>query len=101
MTPGRSPCDAADEPKRRWDRLVSSDRSSISLRALGLRALRLRAMQAPRRLLRSDAHFRRRRLDVGGDVLLELQEVLLEHADQFARGLVEGRLVLPGLERIE
>src|SRR5690242_17696580 len=52
-------------------------------------------------LLRGDAHFRRRGAHVGVDVLLELHEVLLEHADQLARGLVELELVLPGFLRIE
>ena len=52
-------------------------------------------------LLRRDPHLRRRRLDVGRDVALELGEVLLEHADEVARGFVELGLVLPGLERIE
>src|ERR1035438_3475114 len=57
--------------------------------------------ETKRRSLRRDAHFRRRRLDVGRDVIFELGEVLLEHADQIARGLVELRLILPGLERVE
>jgi hypothetical protein len=34
-------------------------------------------------------------------VALERDEVLLEHGDEVARGLVELRLVLPGLVRIE
>ena len=51
-------------------------------------------------LLRGDAHFRRGGAHVGLDVLLELHEVLLEHIDQLARGLIEFELVLPGFLRI-
>ena len=58
-------------------------------RALLLRHRKLRA------LLGRDPHLRRRRADVGFDVVLELHEVLLEHRDQLARGLVELGLVLP------
>ena len=43
------------------------------------------------RLFRGDPHFRRGGAHVGIDVVLELHEVLLEHVDQLARGLVELR----------
>src|SRR5690242_396014 len=52
-------------------------------------------------LLRGDPHFRRGRLDVVVDVRLELDEVVLEHAHQLARRLVELGFVLPGLVGIE
>src|SRR5215470_20381379 len=54
-----------------------------------------------RRLLRRDAHLGRSGAHVGIDVLLVLDEVLLEHAHQLARGVVEGGFVLPGLHRIK
>src|SRR5215470_8424338 len=53
------------------------------------------------RLFGGDPHFRRGGAHVGIDVLLELHEVLLEHVDELARGLIELELVLPGLLRIE
>src|ERR1700686_4106496 len=50
----------------------------------------------------------RRELDLGGggadigvDLGFELGKILLEHADQRARGLVELALVLPGFDRVE
>src|ERR1700722_13148858 len=52
-------------------------------------------------LFRRDPHLGRRRLDVGIDVGFVFDEVLLEHAHELARGLIEGRFVLPGLHRIE
>src|SRR3984957_10459175 len=58
----------------------------------------------PRRapgLLRGDADLGLGGADVGVDVALERHEVLLEHADECTRGVVELRLVLPGLVRIE
>src|SRR5262249_40934698 len=51
-------------------------------------------------LLRRDAHFGSGRAHVGIDVLLVFDEVLLEHAHQLARGLVERGFVLPGLHPI-
>src|SRR5882724_8869530 len=53
------------------------------------------------RLLRRDAHLGCGGAHVGVDVLLVLDEVLLEHAHQLARGVVEGGFVLPGLHRIK
>ena len=46
-------------------------------------------------------YLRRRRLHLGIYGLLELREVLLEHADKLVRGLIERRLVGPGLVRVE
>src|SRR5262245_38594962 len=48
-----------------------------------------------RRLLRRDAHLGCGGAHVGIDVLLILDEVLLEHAHELARGVVEGGFVLP------
>src|SRR5581483_10319640 len=52
-------------------------------------------------LLRRELYVGRGGADVGVDLGLELGEVLLEHRDQGAGGLVELGLVLPGLDRIE
>jgi len=51
--------------------------------------------------LRRDAHFRSCGAHVGFDVVLELNEVLLEHANELPRGLVEFEFVLPGFLRIK
>jgi hypothetical protein len=51
-------------------------------------------------LLRREPHFRHRGADFRRDVVFELGEVLLEHLDQRARGLVELFLVFPGLESL-
>src|ERR1700687_3527600 len=51
--------------------------------------------------LRRELHFRRGGADVGVDLGFELGEILLEHADQGPRGLVELGLVGPGLDGIE
>src|SRR6266436_320785 len=48
-----------------------------------------------------ELHFRRGGADVGVDLGFEFCKVLLEHADQRARGLVELGLVGPGLDGIE
>src|SRR5438067_2240073 len=53
------------------------------------------------KLLRRELHVRRGRTDLGVDLGFKLGKVLLEHADQRARGLVEGVLVLPGVDRVE
>src|SRR5436190_2465183 len=47
--------------------------------------------------LSGDAHLGRRGAHLGVDIVLELGEVLLEHADELARGVVEGSFVLPRL----
>src|ERR1700749_3125692 len=52
-------------------------------------------------LLRGELDLGRGRANVGIDLGFELGEVLLEHADQRARGLVEFGLVLPGIHRVE
>src|ERR1039458_777699 len=52
-------------------------------------------------LFSGELHFRRGGADIGIDLRFELGEVLLEHADQRTRGLVELSLVGPGLDRIE
>ena len=52
-------------------------------------------------LLRRQLQIRRGGADVGVDLGFELGKILLEHADQRARGLVELGLVLPGVDRIE
>src|ERR1700733_5989387 len=52
-------------------------------------------------LFRGELHFRRGGADIGIDQALEFGEVLLEHADQRTRGLVELNLVGPSLDRIE
>src|SRR5262249_39060985 len=52
-------------------------------------------------LLRREADLGSGRAHVGIDVLLVFDEVLLEHAYQLARGLVERGFILPGLHRIE
>src|SRR5258708_18192896 len=52
-------------------------------------------------LLCRDAYFGSGRTHVGIDVVLVFHEILLEHPYQLARGLVEGRFVLPGLHRVE
>ena len=51
--------------------------------------------------LGGDTHLGGGGADVGVHVGLERDEVLLEHGDEASRGLVELRLVLPGLVRIE
>src|SRR6478735_2300549 len=52
-------------------------------------------------LFRGQLRFRRGSENFRIDLLLELGKVLLEHADQRACGLVELRLVLPGVDRVE
>src|SRR5260370_11603786 len=52
-------------------------------------------------LLRSDLHFGRRSAHIGVDLALELHEIVLEHRNELARGVVELGLVLPSLVRIE
>ena len=52
-------------------------------------------------LLRCDLHLGSRGADVGVNMALERHEVVLEHGDEAAGGLVELRLVLPSLVRIE
>src|SRR4051794_20724850 len=54
-----------------------------------------------RNSLRREFDFRRCGANIRVDLSFELGEVLLEHADQGAGGLVELRLVLPGIDRIE
>src|SRR5579863_6623677 len=51
--------------------------------------------------LRRELHFGRGGAHVGIDLGFELGEILLEHADQSARRLVELGLVLPGIDGIE
>src|ERR1700722_18552289 len=51
--------------------------------------------------LRRELDFGSGGADVGIDLGFELGEVLLEHPDQGARGLVEFGLVLPGVDRSE
>src|SRR5437016_13321110 len=65
---------------------------------------RVRAHARPRMtllLFRRELYFRRGGTDVGVDLRFELGKILLEHANQRARGLVELGLVGPGLDRIE
>src|SRR6185369_17890329 len=50
------------------------------------------------RLLRRELEVRRGGADFGVDLGFELGKVLLEHADQRTRGLVELGLVLPGVD---
>src|SRR5260370_29550821 len=52
-------------------------------------------------LLRSDLHFGRRSAHIGVNLALELHEIVLEHRNELARGVVELGLVLPSLVRIE
>jgi len=52
-------------------------------------------------LLRRELHVGRSCAHFGVDLGFELGKVLLEHADQAARGLVELVLVLPGVDRVE
>src|SRR5260370_3548934 len=51
--------------------------------------------------LRRDPHLGRGGADIGVDVAFERHEILLEHGDQAAGGVVELRLALPCLVRIE
>src|SRR5258707_15863167 len=53
-----------------------------------------------RESLRRELYFRRGGADVGVDLGFEFCKILLEHADQRTRGLVELDLVGPGLDRI-
>src|SRR5262245_11033089 len=62
---------------------------------IALRSIRATA------LLRGDLHLWRCRADIGVDVAFELHEIVLEHRDELASGLVELCLVLPSLVRIE
>src|SRR5271165_2906225 len=57
--------------------------------------------RAPSRSFRRDADFGRGRAHLRVDVLFVLDEVRLEHADELARGVVEGGFVAPGLHWIE
>src|ERR1700712_1676778 len=64
----------------------------------------VRVIDAPRNdavSLRREFYFRRGGADLGVYLRFEPGEILLEHADQRPRGLVELGLVLPGLDRIE
>src|SRR4051812_8622858 len=79
-----------------------SDRSGIQ-KLLAISRFRVRF--APRNdegvLLRRELEIRRGGADFGIDLGFELGKVLLEHADQRARSLVEIGLVLPGVDGIE
>src|SRR5215203_3926910 len=71
---------------------------------IGWRALsrhRAQPMELDGILFRGDVDLRRRGLHFGVYGLLELREVLLEHANELARSLVEYLLVGPGSLRIE
>src|SRR5262249_36141819 len=52
-------------------------------------------------LLCSDAHLGGGGAHLGVDLLFVFDEIFLEHTHQLARGLIERRLILPGLHRIE
>src|ERR1700719_4885187 len=66
---------------------------------------RVRVFNAPRNdtasSLRRELHLGSGGADVGVDLGFEFGKILLEHADQRARSLVELSLVLPGIDRIE
>ncbi len=107
----------SDEQKERFNRLSPAQglmraHENVVLAQAGTHAAERAADGSPLRgddsgrrskvvSLRRDAHLGRGRAHVGVDVLLVLGEVLLEHAHELARGLVEGGFVLPGLHRIE
>src|SRR6185437_15288242 len=88
---------ASTASARNWRRAKTERHDRLTKKAA--RKGRLFYFLAASGLFGRDAHFRRGRFDVRRDVLFELGEVLLEHADEQTGRLVELGLVLPRLDR--